>query len=44
MHQIYALHLGNKSSTRSEFLHRDPSHDPLTISFYFWVVLGGASR
>lgn len=41
MHQIYALHLGNKSSTRSEFLHRDPSHDPLTISFYFWVVLGG---
>jgi glyoxylase-like metal-dependent hydrolase (beta-lactamase superfamily II) len=41
MHKVYALHVGEKRSTRSEFLYRDPSQDPLTISFYFWVILGG---
>ena len=41
IHEVYALHFGEKLSTRSEFLYRDPSHAPLTISFYIWVVLGG---
>lgn len=40
-HRVYSLHLGDKQSTRGEFLYRDASHDPLTISFYFWLVLGG---
>jgi glyoxylase-like metal-dependent hydrolase (beta-lactamase superfamily II) len=41
IHEIYALHIGDKQSTRSEFLFRDSSRDPLTISFYLWLVLGG---
>lgn len=41
VHEIYALHIGDKQSTRSEFLFRDSSHRPLTISFYIWLVLGG---
>ena len=40
-HQVYAIHVGGKHTTRSQFLYRDPSDEPLTISFYFWVVLGG---
>lgn len=41
IHRIYALHLGDKLTTRGEFLFRERSNDPLTISFYLWAVLGG---
>jgi glyoxylase-like metal-dependent hydrolase (beta-lactamase superfamily II) len=41
IHQVYALHFGDKNGTRGEFMYRDASRDPLTISFYIWVVLGG---
>jgi glyoxylase-like metal-dependent hydrolase (beta-lactamase superfamily II) len=41
MHEIYALHVGDKRTVRSEFLFRERSQDELTVSFYFWVVLGG---
>ena len=41
IHEVYALHFGEKQSTRGEFLYRDASPGPLTISFYIWVVLGG---
>jgi glyoxylase-like metal-dependent hydrolase (beta-lactamase superfamily II) len=41
MHQVYALHVGSKRTTRSQFLYREPSDGPLVISFYVWVVLGG---
>lgn len=41
IHEIYALHIGDKRSVRSEFLFRDSSHGLLTISFYIWLVLGG---
>jgi glyoxylase-like metal-dependent hydrolase (beta-lactamase superfamily II) len=41
MHQVYALHVGDKQTTRSQFLYREPSASPLIISFYLWVVLGG---
>jgi glyoxylase-like metal-dependent hydrolase (beta-lactamase superfamily II) len=40
-HEIYALHFGDKRSTRGEFLFRERSQEELIISFYLWVVLGG---
>lgn len=40
-HQVYALHIGDKRTIRSEFLFRDKSQDELIVSFYLWVVLGG---
>ena len=42
MLEVYALHVGDRDTTRCQFLYRDPSHERLTISFYFWLVLGGA--
>lgn len=41
MLEVYALHVGDRDTTRCQFLYRDPSHERLTISFYFWLVLGG---
>lgn len=40
-HEVYALHVGDKMTTRCQFLYREASAEPLTISFYFWAVLGG---
>jgi glyoxylase-like metal-dependent hydrolase (beta-lactamase superfamily II) len=40
-HEVYALHLGNKRVSRSQFMYRDRSNDPLIIAFYMWVVLNG---
>ncbi len=40
-YQVYALHVGDRDTTRCQFLYRDPSHEKLTISFYFWLILGG---
>lgn len=42
MLEVYALHVGDRDTTRCQFLYRDPSHESLTISFYFWLILGGA--
>lgn len=40
-YQVYALHVGDKRTVRSEFLYRERSQEELIVSFYFWVVLGG---
>jgi glyoxylase-like metal-dependent hydrolase (beta-lactamase superfamily II) len=39
MHRLYALCVGTKTTTRSQFLYRDPSSDPCVIAFYFWLVI-----
>jgi glyoxylase-like metal-dependent hydrolase (beta-lactamase superfamily II) len=39
MNSVFALCVGEKSSTRAQFLYRDPSPEALTIAFYLWVVI-----
>jgi glyoxylase-like metal-dependent hydrolase (beta-lactamase superfamily II) len=39
MNSVFALCVGEKPTTRAQFLYRDPSSEPLTIAFYFWVVI-----
>jgi glyoxylase-like metal-dependent hydrolase (beta-lactamase superfamily II) len=39
MNQVYALCIGEKTTTRSQFLYRDPSSEDCKIAFFFWVIL-----
>ena len=39
MNKVFALCVGEKTTTRAQFLYRDSSSDPLTMGFYFWVVV-----
>ncbi len=41
MYQVYALKYGERETTACQFFYREPSHDPLTLHFYVWLILGG---
>jgi len=41
MYQVYALKYGERDTTACQFFYREPSHDPLTLHFYVWLILGG---
>ena len=41
MYEVYALKYAEKDSTVCQFLYRDPSHAPLALHFYVWLILGG---
>lgn len=41
MYQIYALRYGERTTTACQCFHREPSHEPLTLYFSVWLVLGG---
>lgn|SRR5574337_417758 len=41
MYQVYALKYGERDTTACQFFYREASHEPLTLHFYVWLILGG---
>ncbi len=41
MYEVYALKCGERDTTACEFFYREPSHQPITLHFFVWLVLGG---
>jgi glyoxylase-like metal-dependent hydrolase (beta-lactamase superfamily II) len=42
MYQVYALKYGERDTTACQFFYRESSHEPLTLNFYVWLVLGAS--
>jgi glyoxylase-like metal-dependent hydrolase (beta-lactamase superfamily II) len=38
---VYALKYGARDTTACQFFYREASHDPLTLDFFVWLILGG---
>jgi len=41
MYEVYALKYGERDTTTCQFFYRDSRHDPLTLHYFVWVILGG---
>ena len=41
MYEVYALKYGERDTTTCQFFYRDTRHDPLTLHYFVWVILGG---
>ena len=41
MFSVYALKYGERDTTACQFFYREPSHEPITLHFYVWLILGG---
>ena len=41
MYQVYALKCGERDTTACEFFFREPSHEPITLHYFVWLILGG---
>jgi glyoxylase-like metal-dependent hydrolase (beta-lactamase superfamily II) len=42
MYEVYALKYGERDTTACQFFYREPSHEPITLHFYVWLILGGS--
>jgi len=42
MYQVYALKYGERDTTACQFFYREGSHEPLTLHFYVWLILGAS--
>jgi glyoxylase-like metal-dependent hydrolase (beta-lactamase superfamily II) len=41
MYEVYALKYGERDTTACQFFFRESSHDPVTLHYYVWLILGG---
>jgi glyoxylase-like metal-dependent hydrolase (beta-lactamase superfamily II) len=41
MYEVYALKYGERDTHTCQFFYRDERHDPLTLHYFVWVILGG---
>ncbi|MGH7319642.1 MAG: N-acyl homoserine lactonase family protein [Candidatus Rokuibacteriota bacterium] len=41
MYEVYALKYGERDTTACHFFYREASHEPITLYFYVWLILGG---
>jgi glyoxylase-like metal-dependent hydrolase (beta-lactamase superfamily II) len=41
MLQVFALKYGERQTTACQFFFREASHEPLTLHFFVWLILGG---
>ncbi|HEU5319735.1 MAG TPA: N-acyl homoserine lactonase family protein, partial [Methylomirabilota bacterium] len=41
MYEVYALKYAERDTTTCQFFYRDAAHDPLTLHYYVWLILGG---
>jgi glyoxylase-like metal-dependent hydrolase (beta-lactamase superfamily II) len=41
MYEVYALKYGERDTTACQFFYREASHEPLTLQYFVWLVLGG---
>jgi len=39
--EVYALKYGARDTTACQFFYREASHEPITLDFYVWLILGG---
>jgi glyoxylase-like metal-dependent hydrolase (beta-lactamase superfamily II) len=41
MYTVYALKYAERDTTTCQFFYRDLAHEPLTLHYYVWLILGG---
>ena len=41
MYEVYALKYGERDTTACQFFYRESSHDPITLHYFVWLILGG---
>ncbi len=41
MYEVYALKYAERDTTACQFFYREPSHDPITLHYFVWLILGG---
>jgi glyoxylase-like metal-dependent hydrolase (beta-lactamase superfamily II) len=41
VYTVYALKYAERDTMTCQFFYRDPSHGPLTLHYYVWLILGG---
>jgi glyoxylase-like metal-dependent hydrolase (beta-lactamase superfamily II) len=41
MFEVYALKYAERDTTACQFFYREASHEPITLHYYVWLVLGG---
>jgi glyoxylase-like metal-dependent hydrolase (beta-lactamase superfamily II) len=41
MYEVYALKYGERDTTTCQFFYREGRHDPLTLHYFVWLILGG---
>ena len=41
VYEVYALKYGERDTTKCQFFYREGSHDPLTLHYFVWLILGG---
>jgi glyoxylase-like metal-dependent hydrolase (beta-lactamase superfamily II) len=41
MYEVYALKYAERDTTTCQFFYRESSHDPLTLHYFVWLILGG---
>src|SRR5262249_55027973 len=41
MYQIYALKYAERDTSACQFFYREHTHDPITLHYFVWLILGG---
>ena len=41
MYEVYALKYGERDTTACQFFYRESSHEPITLHYFVWLILGG---
>ncbi len=41
MYEVYALKYGERDTTACQFFYREASHEPITLHYFVWLILGG---
>ena len=41
MYEVYALKYAERDTTACQFFYREASHEPITLHYYVWLILGG---
>ena len=41
MYEVYALKYAERDTTTCQFFYRDSAHEPLTLHYFVWLILGG---
>jgi glyoxylase-like metal-dependent hydrolase (beta-lactamase superfamily II) len=42
MYEVLALKYGERDTTACQFFYREASHEPITLDFYVWLILGAS--
>ncbi len=41
MYEVYALKYAERDTTTCQFFYRESTHEPLTLHYFVWLILGG---